>query len=226
MRVSTPGLAVKLKIARGIATTTSREVSENILRRRGTNQTQTAVQRLRVQELSDDSPKKRIVAAAESHPATKGESHMVDGGRKQANTSANSGVKVPQPRHSETQTAANTHVVTQNLPDKPHSSLLTENLIKKVIKEALEEYNGNLRVKSLEKLPPHVSGRPGKRTSFFNSYKSRFFKNMGVRVNLNKRWQTKILTPCFSGSPDGTHHQRAASLRCHMCPSRINDEAT
>lgn len=226
MRVSTSGLAVKLKIASVSATTTSREVSENILRRRGTNQTQTAAQRLRIQELSDDAPETRIVAAAESHPATKGESHTVDGGRKQANASANSGVNVPQPRHLETQTVVNARVITPNIPNEPLSSLLTENLIKKAIKEALEEYNGNLRGKALEELPPHVTGRPGKRTSFFYSYKSRFFKNMGVRVNLTKRWQTKILTPGFSGSPDGTHHQRTASLRCHMCPSRINDEAT
>ena len=190
IRISASGLAVKLKTARvsASAMTTSLEIPENVPRRRGTNQTQTALQRLQIQELLDHSSETKDVANSEPKHVTNGVSHMIGDGREQTTASAESGHEVPEPRLTETHTVVNAHVVAQNLHNKPLPSLLTENLIKKAIKEALEEYNGQSRTKSPEEPPPHVTGRLDKGPSFFYPYKRRFFKNMAVCDKASKCW--------------------------------------
>lgn len=178
--VSASGLAVKLKTARVSAIATGREHSHSSLRRRGANQIQSDVQRPQIQEFFDDSLGTNSAPNVDTHRAIKGESQVVDTDRKQGRASANAGPEVPEPRPAESQTVVKAHIDTQSIRNESLPSLLTEDLIKKAIKEALEEYNRPSQGKSLGQPPPEITGQLTNGLSFFYTYKRRFFRNMGV----------------------------------------------
>lgn len=177
---SASGLAVKLKIARVSAIATGREHSHSSLRRRGANQIQSDVERLQIQKFSDDTFGTNSAPNVDTHRVIKEDFQVDVAGRQQGRASADSGPKVPDPKPGESQTVVEAHIEPQSVRDKSHSSLLTEDLIKKAIKEALEDYNGLSQGKSLGQPPPDITGELTKGPSLFYPYKRRFFRNMGV----------------------------------------------
>lgn len=219
------GSCGQAQTARVSAIATGREHPQSFLRRRGVNQIQSGKQKRQIQEFSDNLLETNSAPNVDTHRVTKEDSQVVEAGRKQKRASANVVPKVPEPSLAGSQMVFNAHVVTQSLRNESFPSLLTENLIKKAIKEALEEYNGQTQGKSLGQSAPHIEGRLDKESSFFYPYKRRFFKNMGVRDRLIICWQPNILILGCLGSPYGTNRQRSPSLRCLMHTSHCDDEA-